>query len=105
MSCLNEEDKWINDIFLNLEKFISLIIPIKDEPDRGLMANGIMLSIIKGRFIHLIGLSQTRKSMQDRLCLIAIKNFPKFLKNNMVLPSYMSDSIYSIFNTSRFQGD
>lgn len=85
--------KRVIEIYQYLKDYISESIPIGKDPDRQLMMDGILLSIINDRYIHLTGLSSTKCDMQDRICRMVIANFPKYMYDIKKIPTPYLQSI------------
>lgn len=71
----------IFQIYEYLKQYIEKMVPIGKDPERQLMMDGILLSIISDRYVHLTGLDGKKRDMQDRLCRMVINGFPEYLSN------------------------
>lgn len=83
----------IREVYDLLKEFIGLMVPLRNDPQRKIMMDGILLSIINSRYVILYGLTKQQEEMQKRLTKLVCIEFPDYLKSHKNYPSYIVDSI------------
>ena len=54
----------IREVYDLLKEFIALMVPLRNDPQRKMMMDGILLSIINSRYVYLYGLTKQQEEMQ-----------------------------------------
>ena len=62
-----ENSDLIREVYDLLKEFIALMVPLRNDPQRKMMMDGILLSIINSRYVYLYGLTKQQEEMQKRL--------------------------------------
>ena len=86
----------IREVYELLKEFIALMVPLRNDPQRKMMMDGILLSIINSRYVYLYGLTKQQEEMQKRLLKLVCIKFPDYLKSHRNYPTYIVDSIKSV---------
>ena len=91
-----ENSDLIREVYDLLKEFIALMVPLRNDPQRKMMMDGILLSIINSRYVYLYGLTKQQEEMQKRLLKLVCIKFPDYLKSHKNYSTYIVDSIKSV---------
>lgn len=89
-------DDLTREVYTLLKEFIALLVPLRNDPQRKMMMDGILLSIINSKYVCLYGLTKQQEEMQKRLVKLVCVKFPDYLKGHKSYPTYIVDSIDSL---------
>ena len=62
----------IREVYDLLKEFIALMVPLRNDPQRKMMMDGILLSIINSRYVYLYGLTKQQEEMQKKTCKVGL---------------------------------
>lgn len=92
------DNEFTREIYDCLKELISLVVPFRNDPQRLLMMDGILLSIINCKYVLLCGLTKQQHEMQKRLVKLILIRFPEYLKETKKYPVFYVESINKMCN-------
>ena len=68
-----ENSDLIREVYDLLKEFIALMVPLRNDPQRKMMMDGILLSIINSRYVYLYGLTKQRLNQIELTALKKVR--------------------------------